>query len=232
MKRAICILTALTMTVLFLFTGCASKTAAVTLTAQEILSKSYDSMSAVKSFHFILDHTGGGTAVTPVITMTKAEGDVVKPDKLKTTISGTAAGASVEVTLITADGKTMITNPLNGKWEELSGMFEVLSVFDPSTGIASIINGITNPTSLADEKVGSGLCYHLKGEIASQVLKPITGTTATDVPISVEVWIDQTGFLVQQVKLSGKIIDNEADGIVRTLTFSNYNKDVDISLPE
>jgi hypothetical protein len=85
---------------------------------------------------------------------------------------------------------------------------------------------------LKEEKVGDVQCYHIKGEIVSQDLEPITGVTAKDVPISVEVWIGKEGFLVQQVKLTGKITDTEKDGIVRTLTISDYDKDVDISLPE
>lgn len=232
MKRSVCLITALIMAALFLFSGCAAKPAAVVLTAPEILSKSYDNMQAVKSFHFLLGHETGGTPIGSGIVMTKAEGDVVKPDKLKATISGTAMGMSVEVDLVTADGKTMMTNPLNNQWEELTDTFKVLGVFDPSNGIAAIIKGITTPTSLEDEKVGDILCYHIKGDIASQTLEPLTGTTAKDVPINVEVWIDKEGLLVQQVKLTGKITDSEADGIVRTLTFTNYNKDVEITLPK
>jgi len=232
MKKTICLITAILMVVMFAVTGCAAKPAAIVLTAPEILSKSYDNMQAVKSFHFVLDHTDGSTPIASGIAMTKAEGDLVRPDKLKTTISGTAMGMSIEVELVTADGKTMMTNPLTNKWEELTDMFKVLGIFDPGTGIAAIIKGITNPTSLDDEKVGDLLCYHIKGEIVSQTLEPLTGVTAKDVPIAVEVWIDKEGFLVQQVKLEGKITDGEAAGIVRTLTFSNYNKDVEIKLPE
>jgi hypothetical protein len=194
--------------------------------------KSYENMQEVKSFHFVLEHNEGGTPIGSGIVMTKAEGDVVKPDKLKATITGTAMNMTVSVDLVTAEGKTMMTNPLNKKWEELTEQFQVLGVFDPSTGIGAIVKDITNPTSLDDEKIGSTLCYHIKGDIVSQALEPITGVTAKDIPVSVEVWIDKDGFLVQQITLTGKITDSEEDGIVSTLTISNYDKDVDISLPE
>ena len=81
-------------------------------------------------------------------------------------------------------------------------------------------------------KLGDVLCYHLKGDIQSEALAPLTGTTAQGVPIGTEVWIAKDSLLVQQVKLTGKITDSEADGIVRTLTFTNYNKDVDIAFPK
>jgi hypothetical protein len=232
MKRVLFTIIALILAVSFVLTGCSSKPAAAAMTAPDVLSKSYDNMQAVKSFHFVLEHSEDGTPIGSGIVMEKAEGDVVKPDKLKATITGTAMGMTVSVDLVTAEGKTMMTNPLNKKWEELTEQFKVLSVFDPSIGIAAIIKGITNPTSLKDEKVGDVLCYHIKGDIVSQTLEPITGVTAKDVPVGVEVWIGQDGLLVQQVKLTGKITDSEKDGIIRTLTFSNFDKDVDIALPE
>lgn len=232
MKRSICLLAALSMVTLFVFSGCAAKPAAVVLTPAEVLTKSYDNMQAVKSFHFLLDHTGGGTPISSGIQMTKAEGDLVKPDKLQTTITGTFMGSTIEVSLVTADETTLMTNPLTGKWEVVPATFEVLSIFDPGTGIAAIIKGLTNPSDLGDEKVGEVLCYHLKGDITSETLKPFTGTTAEGVLISTEVWIDKEDMLVQQVKLTGKITDTETDGIVRTLLFTNYNKDVAITLPE
>lgn len=232
MKRKVYLITALMMAALFVFSGCAAKPAAVILTAPEILSKSSDNMQAAKSFHFLMEHSEGGTPIGSGIQMTKLDGDIVSPDKLQVTIDGTFSGMAVQVKLIAADGKTMMTNPLSGGWEEVSDTFKVLTVFDPGNGIAAIIKGLTNATMLGDEKIGDIMCYHLKGDILSETLAPLTGTTAQGVAIGTEVWIDKDSFLVQQVKLTGKITDGEIDGIVRTLTFTNYNKDVDITLPK
>lgn len=220
------------MAALFVFSGCAAKPAAVVLTAQEVLSKSSDNMQAAKSFHFLMTHSEGGTPIGSGIQMTKLDGDIVSPDKLQVTIDGTFSGMGVQVQLIAVDGKTMMTNPLGGGWEEVTDTFKVLTVFDPGNGIAAIIKGLNNATLLEDEKIGDLLCYHLKGDILSEALAPLTGTTAQGVAIATEVWIDKDSLLVQQVKLNGKITDSEIDGIVRTLTFTNYNKDVEIKLPE
>jgi hypothetical protein len=164
--------------------------------------------------------------------MTKLEGDIVSPDKLQVTIDGTYSGMGVQVKLVSVGDKAMMTNPLSKAWEEVSDTFKALTVFDPSSGIAAIIKGLTDTTKVGDEKIGDVQCYHLKGNIPSEALAPLTGTTAKGAAIGTEVWIDKESLLVQQVKLTGKITDTESDGIVRTLTFTNYNKDVDISLPE
>lgn len=232
MKKAFGILV-LFITALFLLTGCSLKSPGPSaLSMDQVLTKSYDSMQNVKSFHFILDHNTGGTKISSVIVMTKMEGDVAKPDRMQAKISGTAAGMSLEMQLVAADGKILMTNPLNGKWETPASQLDVLNVFDPGKGIAAIIKGISSPAGLKDEKVGNVLCYHLKGTVSSTDLKPITGVALEGATADIEVWIAKDGFLIQEVKVTGKIADGDVDGIVRTLTFSNYDKNVDIKLPQ
>jgi hypothetical protein len=233
MKRTICILTALLMVTIIVITGCSRATSTATaLSASQIFSKSYDNMQAVNSFHFVLDHIGGGTPISMGVEMTKAEGDIARPDKLQTTIFGTAMGTSIEVKLVTMGGKTLMTNPLSGNWEVPPDQFKVLSVFDPGTGIAAIIKGITTPSSLDDEQLGDILCYHLKGDIASETLSPLTGSAVAGVVVNAEVWIGKEDFLVRQAKLTGKITEGEKEGIVRTLAFTSFNQNVDITLPQ
>ena len=231
MKRSLSLITALILLVCALLTGCSSSSAD-NLSPSDALAKSYDSMQAAKSFHFSMEHDTAGTPISKEILMTMLSGDIVSPDKLKATIIGTYSDIAIEVSLVTVSGQTYMTNPISGAWEVAPNSFKVLSVFDPSNGIASIIKGLTDVTDLGDEKMGGTQCYHLKGNVLSENLAPLTGTTATGVKIGTEVWISKKTFLVQQVKLTGKITDTETDGITRTLTFTDYNKDIDIVLPE
>jgi hypothetical protein len=233
MKKTIWTLTIFVMLFVLTFIGCAKAVpSTTTLSASDIFNKSNDSMQAVSSFHFLLDHTGGGTPITNGIEMTKAAGDVVRPDKMQATINGSAMGMSIEVTLVSVSGKTLMTNPLNGKWESPSEQFHVLSVFDPATGIGAITKGIANGSVLAEEQIDGTLCYHLKGVIVSDALRSLTGNVTTGVSINCEIWIGKQDFLARQVKLTGKITDSEKEGIVRTLSLSNFNQQINIALPQ
>lgn len=231
MKKVSVILTALILVAALALSGCSSSKGGAALTPAEILTKSYDAMQAAKSFHFVLAHEGGGTPIGSGIEMTDVNGDIVRPDKLSAEITGSFMGSTVNASLVTADGKTMMTNPLSGKWEEVPTTFQALSVFDPGTGIGAIVKDLANGSLQAEEKIGDVQCYHIKGDLATPSLAPLTGTTAKDGTVAAEVWIAKDSFTVQQVKLTGKITDSEKDGIVRTLTISNYGKDVTITLP-
>jgi lipoprotein LprG len=239
MKRTISLFLALLILAALAVVGCAKSTPSqtlppspTTLTAAEILTKSSDNLQAAKSFHFALDQIGGGTPITLGIEMTKMSGDIVKPDKMKATITGTFMNSALEVQIISAGGKTYMTNPLSGQWEVPPAQFQILSVFNPDSGIAAIMKGMSSPTMLPDETVAGVACYHLKGSILSETLSPITGSSAPGTTISTEVWIGKEDFLVRTIKLEGKITDTENDGIVRKLTLSNYNQPVDIQPPQ
>jgi hypothetical protein len=211
-------------------TGCTQSTPAP-LSASEIISKSSEKMEAINSFHFVLDQVGGGTPIAMGLEMTNAVGDVVRPDRLKATISGTLSGMFLEVQIITVGEEIYMTNPLTGKWELLPAQFSILKVFDPNTGIAAIMKGMVDLANLGDEKMEGANCYHLSGSIDSDELRPITVSSVEGVAIPIEVWIGQEDFLMRHIKLEGRITDNEVEGIIRTLKLSNFNGEVSIEVP-
>jgi hypothetical protein len=238
MKRGFIILTALLFTMTAAMVGCGKAASTPStppttpaLTTQEIISSAGQKMDDLTSFHFILDQTGGGTPIAMGIEMNNAVGDIVKPDKLKTTITGTAMGMSLRVDVITLGDKTYMTNPLSGQWELLPNEFKVLSVFDPNSGIAAIMKGVSSPAKVGEEDSGGILCYHLSGTIDSGNLGAITGSSVQGVPVSTDVWIGKDDFLPRQIKLVGKITEGEKDGIVRTLSLSNFDQPVNIEKP-
>ena len=202
------------------------------LTPAEIISQAGEKLGSISSFHFVLDHNGGGTPISGGIEMTKADGDVVKPDKLKMTITGAAMGMTIEVQLITIGDQTYMTNPFTSQWDLLPNDFKVLSVFDPNSGIAAILKGLNNPNKLNDEPIQGVNCYHLSGGIDSGKLSSITGSSVQGVNIATEVWVGKDDFWPRQFKLDGKITDTEKPGIVRTLSLSAFNSPVSIVSPK
>jgi lipoprotein LprG len=221
------------MVTVMVITSCAKQAASPQpLTASQIIDKSSEKMQAINSFHFSLDQVGGGTPIAMGIEMKKAYGDVVRPDRLKMTISGTVSGMSLEVQLITVSGVMYMTNPLSGKWELPLAEFKVLSVLDPNTFIAVVMKDITGLTKLNDEESAGVLCYHLSGSINSDDLSAITGSSVKGVAINIEVWIGKDDLLVRNIKVAGKITETELPGIVRTLDLSNFDQEVSIILPE
>jgi len=203
-----------------------------TLSASEIIANSAEIMREIDSFHFEITHEGGGTPIVMGLEMREATGDVAKPGKLSTTISATMSGILVRVDIITVGTTTYMTNPLTRQWELLPGEFSAISIFDPDAGVVAILEGMTDLTKLDDEKIDTFTCFHIKGKIPCESLRPITLSSIEGIDIDVEVWIDKEEFLLHQIKLDGRITETEKEGIIRYLKLSNFDQEVEIELPE
>ena len=201
------------------------------LNASEIISNSIDKMKAINSFHFKLTHEGGRTPIAMGLELEEAVGDVAKPDKLKTNIIAALGVMLVEVEVITIGVTTYMTNPLTKEWEPCPGEFSPISIFDPSAGITSILEDISNPAKDESEDSNKATSYHIKGERPTESLRPITLSSIEGVNVSVDVWIDKDDFLIDQIRVEGQITDTEKPGIVRILDLSDYDHEVEIESP-
>jgi hypothetical protein len=137
----------------------------------------------------------------------------------------------LEVEVITIGNTTYMTNPLTREWELLPNEFSAINIFDLNTGIIAILQDVRNPVKLEDERVAGIGCYHLKGEVPCESLRPITLSSIEGVMVSVDVWIDKAEFLIRQVKLEGRITETEKEGIVRELKLSEFNQEIEIEPP-
>jgi hypothetical protein len=202
------------------------------LNAQEIIRDSINEMNAINSFHFELSHEGGRTPIAMGLELDEAIGDVTKPDRLKTNIKAALGGMLVEVEVVTIGTTTYMTNPLTKKWELVPGEFSAISIFDPNAGITAIIEDMSSPSKIeGEEKEQMSNSYHIKGEITSESLRPITLSSVEGVNVMVDVWIDTENFLINQIRVEGQITETEKPGIIRILKLSNYDQEIEIESP-
>jgi len=201
------------------------------LDASEIINNAIEKLKTINSFHFELVHEGGRTPIVMGLELDEAVGDVAKPDKLKTTIIAAMRGMLVEVEVITIGVTTYMTNPLTKEWELCPSEFSAISIFDPNAGITSILKDITNPAIVESEEGDKVNSYHIKGEIPSESLRPITLSSVEGVNVAVDVWIGKEDFLINQIRVEGQITETEKPGIIRTLKLSNYDQEVEIESP-
>ena len=210
-------------------------TASSALTATEIVDMCAEKMETVDSFHFKLKQVGGTTPIAIGLEVSEAAGDIVRPDKVKGEITAIMMSLPVRLEYITVGNITLIINPLTGQWEPFPGVFSAAGIFDPDIGIAAILRSMTNLSRLEDGKAAGFACFHIKGNVTSDDLLPITRlftlSHVEGVEIAAEIWLDQEDFLLRKILLEGQITAEEKPGIIRTITFSDYDKSVEIELP-
>lgn len=220
-----------------LLSGCSeSPASSPELTAVEIIDRCAEKIETIDSLHIEITQVGGTTPIAMGLEMSKAVGDVVKPDRLKAEITATVSGFPVRVEMISVGNMTFLTNPLTGKWEPFPSKFSSAGIFDPDTGIAAVLRCMTNLSQLEDQNVAGLSCYHIKGNITTDDLVPITRlftlNSLEGANIAADIWCDTGDFLLRQIRLDGQITAAEKPGIIRTITLSDFNENVEIEIPE
>lgn len=205
------------------------------LSPEEIVARASPRLDEVDSLHFKLEHEGGGTPILVDIglDMIEVSGDIVPPDRAKMEIDARWGNQRLDVQLVTVSGTTLITNPVNGKWEVLPEDWTAVELFKPDVGIKAVMESVTNPVKLEEQRVGGALCFRLEGDIPSEALDAIAaGHAAEGEIVHVEFWVGVEDFLLRKVVFDGIITEYEEPGITRTLTVSRFDEPVTIELPE
>ncbi len=194
----------------------------------EVLRLSGSATADLSSFHFRLDHEGGGTPLAANLTITEADGDVVSPDKIAIEFAGIVGAFAVRSSLVTIGEDSYMTNPLTGAWEAVPRDVSPLGFFDPHLGIGSMLTRVRAPVLLSTGKDE----HRVGGDLPVDALRPLIGAQAEGTTVRVELTIDAaTGYLTKAV-LDGRATASEPDGVVRIITLSRFNESFVIEPPE
>ena len=196
---------------------------------QAILDDCGRAMSELASFRFHIEHDGdGGTPLAQGMTLTEASGGVQNPDKLTVDFSGTAGNFAVKGSLIAVGEDVYMTNPLSGEWHAVSSALNPLEFFDPSDGIADILAQVRDVALISHDAAE----YRISGTLPATALTPLFGDTETQSSVDIVLTIDKSDLHLTQARLEGRITPTEADGLVRTITLSEFDEPVDIAVPD
>ncbi|MBI2855892.1 MAG: LppX_LprAFG lipoprotein [Chloroflexi bacterium] len=189
-------------------------------------------MALLDSFHFQLGHKGGGTSIAEGLVIKEVDGDVVEPDKLRLTWEGTFGGFFVRADVIAIEGETYMTDPITKKWGTISGEVNPLGFFDPAVGVAAIMADFIEASLVGKERLANTDTYRIQGRLPSQSLYPLLFTVAQDMMVDTEVWVGADDGYLRQVIFRGKVTQDEAEGITRTIRLSGFNAPVEIAAPK
>ena len=194
-----------------------------------LLARSGEATGALETFRFQLEHNGvGGTPLTESLTVTEADGTVVSPDSVSVEFAGTLGNFAVRSSLITLGDDSYMTNPLTGAWEQVAREVSPLGFFDPQRGIGSMMTEVQAPVLV--EK--SGGQFIIEGDLPVEALRPLLGGSLMEGnTVDVRLTIGSDDLFLQRAILDGRLTAIEPDGVVRTITLSEFNEQVTIEPP-
>ena len=199
------------------------------LTPEQVIEKAIPALQSANSFHFNLE-TSKVDKPQPGLFVTKADGDVARPDKLVGDVSALAFGLPVNIKVVVDGNNQYMTDPASGQWTVMSGMLNVAEYFNPN-GVGDIMAGVKGLQADGNETVNGSDSYRLKGSVPAEALKKLSPEVDATGDLQTIMWIGSTDFLLRRVQLTGPFFQGEPQDIVRTINMSDYNKQVVIETP-
>lgn len=200
------------------------------LTPREALERAADAAEKVTSVHFILDIEGGTMQLGPGLQVSKAEGDVLSPDRANLKFTLRLGNIVAESQLIVVGQEMYLTNPLSGRWERVPGAAQ-MRILDTERGVPNLLRKVSDPQRVGIETLDGVRTQRIKGSVPGAVIVDMVGGQATTETAAGEVWIGADDFLVRQVRLEGALAAKEKAGVVRTFKLTRFNEPVTIEPP-
>ncbi len=196
--------------------------------AATLLRAAADRTDQARSFHFLLEHEGGTTQIVRGLNMERAEGEVAGADRLRVEVKANAGPLNLNVEIVVIGEEAWITNPLTGRWEREDISIE--EVFDPANGVTAIMRAASEAQLTGTEKVGGIRSYRVEATVDSGDVtlfgEPRPGATLLAVA-----WIGVDDPLVQRIEIVGGLASREPDDLVRRLTLSRFDAEIEIAPP-
>lgn len=204
--------------------------AASTPTPQQLLDEATRNTEALKAFHFTLTHENGETPIANGISMRKADGDFVSPDRFKATISGTVGGFTLDAKVINVGDKVWL-QALTPNYQPLSSGVSAAQILDPNNGVLKALKAVRNTHYAGTDKINGADMTVIGGTIDAGDLTALDSQAQQGKPVNGRVWIGNNDHRVYRLRIEGPLNDQEPGNIARQIDLSQFNENVTIEPP-
>lgn len=204
-------------------------------TASSILALAQQHFNDAKTFHFVMksDHLGPKPAGDPGISsLSAAEGDVQRPDKLSSSGTVDFGGMTVSTQLIVVGQQAWYQNPLTGSWDEDDSFASFVTLFDPAKGLGVALTTLRNPSLPSDGSANGTSCWKISGDVDTSALGNLLGEAANPAKAPhVTFCIGKSDGRLYSIVLTGQVVTGDTDQTTRTIYISKYDAPVNIQAP-
>jgi hypothetical protein len=205
-----------------------------TPTPDDLLELASRRLAQTPSVHFVLD-VEGETFIDSAgtIRLLGAEGDLLRPDRVRTLFQAEVLGRAISLALVTIGDTSWTTNILTGKWGKapLEFTYRPDVLFSTQDGIGPVMGRVEGAQRLDDEKIHDRPVYHLRASVAQSVVGPLTYNTIQGSPVTVDLWIDQETHDLLRARMAEPPGAERPQPAVWTLDLSHHGEDVSIEPP-
>jgi len=182
-------------------------------------------MAVVETASFQMTRAGAPVTIEG-FEFSSAVGRYAAPSSAEAVMRVKAGDITLEMGTISVSERTWLTNPLTGRWEELTPGtgFNPAVLFDPEAGWSGLLADLTGVAFVATEDGA----HHLTGTIPGPRVQTLTAGIAEPQSVLLHLWIDQSSGLIRRLELSTTGDAGVSDWV---LVLSGYGEPVQIEPP-
>lgn len=202
--------------------------------AKTIAKNSADKLLAVNSMHFVVDIQQGKVDLYQNITLKKADGDWLRPDKFQAKLRiGIGPGLADADTIGVGNDQWLMAKPLITQWLLLPPEvgFKPGVLFDKDKGLGATAQKLNDLKLVGAETIDGVDSWHIGGTVPGPDIAPLTAGTLGKNDVLFDMWIGKTDGLTRKVTFKETGAADPKTASFWVITFSKFNDPVTINKP-
>jgi hypothetical protein len=202
--------------------------------ANVVLEAAASAMGSVDYVRFKIERSGAPVYIDPLDTLnfSNAEGQFAAPSSANAVVTLQVGNLNAQIGAIAISGKTWLTNPITGKWEDApEGYdFDPTTLFDPELGWRPLLaQGLSDVVWIGEESHNDQPRYHIRATADEDRVAVILAGLINKQPVDLDMWIDPATGYVREAELSTVFEGQTSDW---SIEFSEFGQPVEITPPD
>jgi hypothetical protein len=200
---------------------------------EQVAERAALALDVLQSAAYSVQIEHGAAFLDPARTLNlrQAEGELVRPDRSRSTAKVAAGGFVVSVKFVSIGATGYMTDPFSGRWTPAPAdlVYNATYLFDREQGVAQIVRNLEGLAHAGEAKIDGVETTQLSGEVTADRLKVLTGGALAGDRVRVDVWIARDGDALHQLRLME--VSSAKRPVTWTLKISRHNQPITIDAP-
>lgn len=203
------------------------------LSVDDLLSSAAQKLADMTTAQFeMIDELESGAKFFGT-TFKSMEAEVKSPDSVRMLVDVVAPGLGfVKVEIVAVGEQAFIkfsedAPPLPLPLDQVPFNFGAVGV-----SLSEVVPLMENATIVGEDVVSGTRTIRVDGDVVSEDLSSLITSADPGHAVALSLWFDETEHTLRQVRIAGKLFNDDAPETTRLLTISGINVPVDIQLPD
>jgi len=231
LRRAVLALLALILLTAPVLSACGGSGDGSAQAAPQLLARAKTTLDKASSAHFVLTSSGAPTTGTALV---GGEGDIARPSSFQGTLKVLAAGATVDLKVISVAGKVYAQLPFTTTYSVVDpaafGFGDPGALLDPDTGISQLLKGATSAKLGSEKRVNGEVVREVSADLPGALVQKILTSKDPNKPVKAQFSIASDSGQLRRAVLTGPFFSATEEATF-TLDLSKFGAHVSITAP-